>query len=73
MVALLSTLIAVLLAESATYFLYHHIFQMAYHLHPEVWLGMAAIAMVLICGLGMMLVNKIFVQSAHSLLNQFSE
>lgn len=72
-VALLSTLIAVLLAESATYVLYSYVFQMPYHLHPGVWFGMTVIAMGLICGLGLMLVNKIFVQSAHSLLNQFSE
>ena len=72
-VALLSAFIAVVLAEFAIYILYQQVFQMVYSLHPEVWLGTALISVVLICTLGILVVKKIFTQSAHVSLNQFTE
>ncbi len=72
-VALLSALIALLLAEFAAYVLYQQVFQMDFSLHPGVWLGISVISVALICGLGMLVVNKIFTQPAHILLNQFTE
>ncbi|MCU7819021.1 MAG: FtsX-like permease family protein [gamma proteobacterium symbiont of Lucinoma myriamae] len=72
-VALLSALIAVLLAEFSTYILYQQVFQMAYSLHPIVWGAMVCVSLIIICGLGMLLVNKIFTQSAHQSLIQQME
>lgn len=72
-VALLSAFIAVVLAEFAIYILYQQVFQMVYSLHPEVWLGTMVISVILICTLGMLVVKKIFTQSAHVSLNQFTE
>lgn len=72
-IALLSVLLAVLLAEVASYVLYQEIFQMEYHLHPGVWFGMSIISLISICGLGLLIVNKIFTQPAHLLLNQWTE
>ncbi len=72
-VALITTLVAVVLAESASYVLYQQVFQMDYNLHPQVWLSMSIIALLLICGLGLLMVNKIFTQPANLLLNQWTE
>jgi putative ABC transport system permease protein len=72
-VALLSAFIAVLLAESGIALLYKQVFQMSYALHPEVWLSISVISLILICSLGMLVVNKIFTQPAHVLLNQLTE
>ena len=72
-VALLSAVIAVLLAEFAIYVLYQSVFLMDYSLHPGVWLAMMIISLVLICGLGMLVMNKIFTRPAHLLLNQLTE
>jgi putative ABC transport system permease protein len=72
-VALLSAFIAVLLSEVAAYVLYQRIFDIAFSLHPEIWLGISLISLILVCGLGMLVVNKLFTQSADSLLKQFSD
>ena len=72
-VALLSALIAVLLAEFSTYMLYHQVFQMEHNLHPDVWLAVTLVSLIIICGLGMLIVNKIFTQSAHQSLTQQME
>lgn len=72
-VALLSALIAVLLAEFAAYMLYQQIFHISYSLHPSIWLAVACVSIVIICGLGMLMVNKIFTQSAHQSLTQQME
>ncbi|MCW8930987.1 MAG: FtsX-like permease family protein [Gammaproteobacteria bacterium] len=72
-VALLSAFIAIILAEFAIYILYQQVFQMNYSLHPDVWFGIAVISLLVICGLGMIVVNKIFTQSVQSLLSQFTE
>lgn len=72
-VALLSALIAILLAEFSIYMLYQQVFQMAYSLHPYVWAAMVLVSLIIICGLGMLLVNKIFTQSAHQSLIQQME
>lgn len=69
-VAVLSALIAVLIAEFATYMLYHQIFQMPHNLHPEVWLAVVFASLLIICGLGMLIVNKIFTQSVHQSLSR---
>ncbi|MCP3850808.1 MAG: FtsX-like permease family protein [Gammaproteobacteria bacterium] len=71
-VALLSTLVAVILSEGVIWFLYREIFHMAFQLHPAVWLGMAGASLILVCGLGMVVINKIFTQSAHRSLIQYS-
>ena len=70
-VALLSALIAVVLAELTSYILYQEIFNMTYAIHPWVWLSITMISLILICGIGLMVVNKIFTQSSHASLNQF--
>ncbi|MCU7938707.1 MAG: FtsX-like permease family protein [gamma proteobacterium symbiont of Bathyaustriella thionipta] len=72
-VAILSALIAVLLAECSTYMLYHQVFQMEYQLHPNVWLAVVLLSLLIICGLGNIVVNKIFTQSAHHSLTQQME
>ncbi len=72
-VALVSTVIAVVLAEGASYVLYQQVFQIAYVLHPQVWLGLSIISVLSISGLGLLMVNKIFTQPANQLLNQWME
>jgi len=70
-VALLSALIAIILAELASFILYQQVFNMSYAVHPLVWFGLAAISLILICGLGLIVVNKVFTQSSQASLNQF--
>jgi len=70
-VALLSAFIAIVLAELATFVLYHQVFHISFALHPEIWLSIALIALLLIGGLGLMVMNRIFTQSTHRSLNQF--
>jgi len=72
-VALISALIAVLLAEFLTYMLYQQIFQMDYSMHPSIWLGMIVMSVTFICGSGLLVVNKIFTQSTHISLSQYSD
>ncbi|WP_246540600.1 ABC transporter permease [sulfur-oxidizing endosymbiont of Gigantopelta aegis] len=72
-VALLSAFIAILLSEVAAYVLYQRIFDIAFSLHPEIWLGISLISLLLVCGLGMFVVNKLFTQPADALLKQFSD
>lgn len=72
-IALLSALIAILVAEFAAYILYQQVFQLSYSLHPEIWLGIICTSLVIIGGLGMLMVNKIFTQSVHRSLTQQME
>lgn len=72
-IALLSAVIAILLAEFAAYILYHQVFQLSYSLHPEIWLGIICTSLVIIGGLGMLMVNKILTQSVHRSLTQQME
>ena len=72
-IALLSALIAILLAEFSAYILYQHIFQLDYSLHPQIWLITICVSLVIICALGMLMVNKIFTQSVHRSLTQQME
>jgi putative ABC transport system permease protein len=71
-VALLSAFIAIIMAELASFILYQQIFNMTYAPHPLVWLGTVSISFVLICGMGLIVVNKIFTQSSFVSLNEFS-
>jgi putative ABC transport system permease protein len=73
LVALLSSLIAIVLAEISLYVLYHQLFQLPYTPHPVVWFVMILISLGSIIGLGLWVVNKIFTQSVHLSLQQFSE
>lgn len=72
-VALLSAFIALLLAEFSAYILYRQIFQMVFTLHPWVWLAMTLLSSILIVGLGMLVVKKIFTRPANVLLNDYIE
>lgn len=72
-VALLSAFIALLMAEFAAYILYQQVFHMDYSLHPIVWLGMSLVSLLLIVGLGMLVVNKIFTRPANVLLNNYAD
>ncbi|MDX2504222.1 MAG: hypothetical protein QNL62_07075 [Gammaproteobacteria bacterium] len=70
-VAVLSALMAIVLAELASFVLYKQVFNISYALHPLVWIGITTAALLLICGLGLIVVNKVFTQSSHASLNQF--
>jgi putative ABC transport system permease protein len=71
-VALLSALIAIGIAEISTLILYKYIFDISYSLHLFIWSSVLLVAMLLIGGLGLLTVNRIFTQSTQLSLNQYS-
>ncbi|MCU7834024.1 MAG: FtsX-like permease family protein [gamma proteobacterium symbiont of Taylorina sp.] len=72
-VALNSAFFAIMLAEFLTYILYQQIFQIDYSLHLFIWPVVFVLSILVICSLGLLVVNKIFNQSAYISLNQYSD
>lgn len=70
-VAIVSAIIAILLSEASTFILYQNIFKIDYLPHPMIWLGVSLLAIIMICMLGLFVMNRIFTQSTHRSLNQF--
>jgi putative ABC transport system permease protein len=72
-IAIFSAVIGLIIAESVSAVLYWQIFNLTYHFHPWLWLQTIAIALFVISGIGLLLVNKIFTQPVNHSLNQFSD
>jgi len=70
-VAVLSTIIALIMAEGISAVLYQQIFNLSYILHPELWFIMLLIALLLIISMGLVFVNRIFTHSVSDSLNRF--
>lgn len=70
-VAILSALMGLVIAEVVSAILYQQIFNLSYSFHPWLWLEVILISLVLIAGLGLLLVNKIFTHSVNYSLKQF--
>ncbi|MFK5986757.1 MAG: FtsX-like permease family protein [Pseudomonadota bacterium] len=71
-IAVLSALMGLVIAEVVSAVLYQQIFNLNYSFHPWLWLLAIIIALILIVGMGLALVNKIFNRSVNYSLKQFS-
>ncbi len=70
-IAVLSAIIGVLIAEAAGAILYQRIFNLSYTLHPQLWLAVIIIAVLLITTSGLLMMNKLLTQTALQSLNKY--
>ena len=67
-IALVSAFIAIMLAEFSSYFLYQQIFNINFALHPQLWIVVTLLAIILISGLGLWITNKIYTRTSYQSL-----
>ncbi|MFK5892948.1 MAG: FtsX-like permease family protein [Pseudomonadota bacterium] len=70
-IALISALMGLIIAEAVSAILYQQIFNLSYSFHPWLWLVVLIMSVLLITGLGLLLVNKIFTRSVDYSLKRF--
>jgi len=69
-IASISAVIALLMTELSSYWLYQQIFQITYHFHYSLWFVMIIASVVLINSLSLLMLNKVFSQSVSKSLAQ---
>jgi len=70
-IAILSAIIGLIIAESVSAVLYGQIFNLTYYFHPWLWLQTLFISLFIISSIGLVLINKIFTQSVNHSFNHF--
>jgi len=70
-IAIISALSALIMAETISAILYQQIFKLSYSFHPWLWLIMIVIALIMILSMSLLIINKIFNQSVNHSLRQF--
>lgn len=71
-VAILSAVIGMIIAEVAGTLLYRNVFNLSYSLHPWLWSVVIIVAVVIITAAGLLLMNKILTQTAAQSLSKYS-
>jgi len=72
-VAVLSALVGLVIAESVSAVLYQQVFNLTYALHPYLWVLTTVVAVILIASMGLLFVNRIFTHSVSQSLNRFGD
>lgn len=70
-VAVISAIVGLIMAEGISAVLYDQIFRLSYQLHPGLWISMLLIALVLVITMGLLFVNRIFTRSVSDLLSAY--